>query len=96
MAYNKTEVTMIDVKEAIQKAKDFARDVLGLSDLLLEEVSTDGDAFLITLSLPRRAGKNRNQLVSPFTPYAYDREFKEFRVAKSDGNVTKMLIRQIS
>jgi hypothetical protein len=47
---------MIDVKQAIKNAKDYARDVLNTEDLLLEEVSSDDDAFEITLSLPRRTG----------------------------------------
>jgi hypothetical protein len=100
---------MIDVKQAIQKAKEFATDMLGQSDLLLEEVSSDDEAFEITLSMPRRAGTTEHALgnVAAATAsgnplsllaknYAANREFKEFRVLKSDGTVSKMSIRQLA
>jgi hypothetical protein len=90
---------MIDVKQAIQKAKLFAQDVLGQADLLLEEVSSDTDSFSITLSMPRRAGKTEylTAAVNPLARnYAADREFKEFHVLKSDGTVTRMSIREIA
>jgi hypothetical protein len=95
---------MIDVKQAIEKAKEFAREMLGQTDLLLEEVSSDDDAFEITLSLPRRAGTAENPLAAivaaganPFSVrYTANREFKEFRVLKRDGSVDKMSIRQLA
>lgn len=89
---------MIGFKDAIQRAKDFARDVLGEDDLLLEEVSSDDQAFYVTLSLPRRAGKrNLPHLEHPLArTYAADREFKEIRVLKQDGSVESMKIRAIA
>jgi len=91
---------MIDIKQAVANAKTFARDVLGQDDLLLEEVSSDDDAFEITLSMPRRAGAPRgaspeNSLI-PRYMHAHLREFKSFRVLKQDGTVTKMSIREIA
>ncbi len=95
---------MIDVKQAILKAKEFAQDILGQEDLLLEEVSSDADSFSITLSMPRRAGTRVNTLdevarvtLNPFVRnHASDREFKEFHILKSDGSVTRMKIREIA
>jgi hypothetical protein len=100
------------VKQAIQKAREFATDVLGQSDLLLEEVSSDDGKFRVTLSMPRRAGSSMgapenisampNPLYEALTRlrsqqyYAADREFKEFEVNKSDGSVMSMSIREVA
>lgn len=84
---------MVDIKQAIQAAKAFAKDVLNQADFLLEEVASDDDAFEITLSLPRRTGTP--QAVYPFQRLE-NREFKTFRVLKKDGTVDKMSIREIA
>jgi hypothetical protein len=47
---------VIDVKQAIQSAKTYASEVLGIDDLLLDEVRSQPDAFDITLSFPERRG----------------------------------------
>jgi hypothetical protein len=93
------EFNMVDVKQAIAKAKEFAQDILGQSDVLLEEVSSDPDSFSVTLSIPRWAGKTENllEIRNPLSRnYAAEREFKEFRVLKSDGSVTRMSIREVA
>jgi hypothetical protein len=89
-----TVTPMIDIKQAVEKARVFAKDVLGENDLLLEEVSSDEDAFDITLSIPRRAGTPLLNI--PSMRYADRREFKTFHVLKSDGTVTKMSIRELA
>ena len=48
------EAKMIGIKEAIANAKAFAADILGIQNLLLEEVKSDRQQFHITLSFPHR------------------------------------------
>lgn len=85
---------MIDVKQAIANARDFAREVLsieflpGIDQILLEEVRSDNDHFDITLSFPQRESVNPIAL--------HGREFKTFRVNKSSGEVEGMSIRQLA
>jgi hypothetical protein len=85
---------MIDVKQAIQSAKAYAAEVLGIGDLLLEEVRSHPDAFDITLSFPERRTPD---FVNPMTRRSYEgREYKTFEVNKQSGAVQSMSIRQIA
>jgi hypothetical protein len=92
---------MIDVKEAVARATQFAENVLGpdrTKGMQLEEVSRSSvngqDCWLITLSMVRR---------SPLTQYAVPellgtghRDFKEFAVSAATGEVLFMRIRALA
>ena len=88
---------MVDVKQAIAKAKAYAAEVLGESELLLEEVHSSEDRFKITLSFPeRRSPKltNINPMLSQ-RAWSQEREYKSFDVDKRSGDVLEMSIRQL-
>jgi hypothetical protein len=82
---------MITVKEAAAKAIEFAQAMLGVSstEVLLEEVelSKDGpnDVWLITLSVPGRAGIT-----------VLRRDYKKFIVRGDTGEVVSMKIRELA
>ena len=80
---------MIDVKEAVEKAKTFVQDVVGSDEirrLTLEEIelSEDAKSWLVTLGLA---------LVEPYdllSPGRLEKSLKLFRVDRSSGDVLSM------
>jgi hypothetical protein len=87
------EFVMVNVKQAISNAVAYAAEVLGISDLLLEEVRSEPDHFEITLSFPTRG---REPFSNPLAGVRLTREYKKFDVNKDTGEVTGMSIRQIA
>ena len=100
---------MIDVKQAIQAAKE---SLLGyyqdadIKDLLLEEVElTDDERFWkITLgfSIPQELSQSpasvalaRISAAHPFSTPKYDRKYKLFKIDANKGDVKSMTIRAI-
>ena len=81
---------MVDVKQAIVNARNYAAEVLGITATLLEEVHSRGNRFEITLSFPER--------FSPTNPLlgGSRREYKTFEVNKDTGEVVGMSIREIA
>ncbi len=90
--------TKIDVKEAVQRAKDFAAELFKpekISQLGLEAVElTDNRRYwLVTLGFTRPALYSRTGRPSPLDqvlPRTEPREYKIFRVDASSGEVTKV------
>jgi hypothetical protein len=84
---------MVDVKQAIQRAKDYAIQVLELDpkEMLLEEIRPSSDVWGITLSFNSRTGPvARNEFAKLIRPYDETREFKTFQVNKVTGEVEGM------
>jgi hypothetical protein len=88
---------MIDVKQAVQAASDFIKQLYGanqLKQLTLEEVElTDDDRFwLVTL------GFSRPELVSPLEAFATAKQRREYKILKihaDSGKVQSMKIREV-
>jgi hypothetical protein len=94
---------MVDVKTAVENAGQYAREWLGATDPLLEEVelSKKGprDVWLVTLSIPRRypTGEFPALAIPPAAALLYgNREFKIFEVDGETGDVLSMKIREIA
>ena len=92
---------MVSIKEATKNAIAFAMEALGperTTGIRLEEVesTTVGrkDAWLITLSMYAPEGPN-DSIVARLAGTA-NREYKSFTVAKSDGEVRSMKIRELA
>lgn len=83
---------MVDVKQAIANAKEYAHKLLDTEDLLLEEVHSLDDKFEITLSFPARPFGLVNPSLFRGRP---PREYKTFEVDKESGLVLGMSIRVI-
>lgn len=83
---------MVDVKQAAEKARAYAGDVLGVDDFLLEEVESDQDVFKITLSFPDR---KLASAVNPLVKAAVRREYKTFDIDKNTGEIKGMKIRSL-
>jgi len=89
--------TMIDVKQAVQVASDFIKQLYGadqLQQLTLEEVElTDDDRFwLVTL------GFSRPELASPLEAFATAKQRREYKILKihaDSGKVQAMKIREV-
>lgn len=88
---------MVSVKEAVEKAVEFAQTVLDpprTADLRLEEVeSSKGigtDAWLITLSMPK-PHNGMDALLG-----RGQRQYKTFSVARDTGEVLAMKIRELA
>jgi hypothetical protein len=84
---------MVDVKQAILNAKTYAGNLLGVSDLLLEEVRSSNDQFQVTFSFPARGQVHLNALTAGWDR---NREYKKFSVDKKSGEVLGMSIRKIA
>jgi hypothetical protein len=84
---------MVDVKQAIANAKAYAGNMLGVSDLLLEEVRSSNGQFQVTFSFPDRRQLRLNPLVADLPGR---REYKKFQVSKQSGKVLGMSIRKIA
>jgi hypothetical protein len=87
---------MVDLKDAIRRAKEYAIQVLELdpAEILLEEVVPSNDHWSITLSFNSRMGP---KVVGPLAEYARraspwpeNREFKSFRIKRDTGEVDGM------
>jgi len=87
---------MVDLKEAVRRAKEYAVQVLELDpgEMLLEEVRPSNELWSITLSFNSRKGvKTSGPLADQmrqFRPYDDDREFKLFQINKNTGDVEGM------
>jgi len=87
---------MIDIKQAVAASQRFAADTLGTNDLLLEEIKSVDNFFLITLSFPNRQ-PSLGTRPAAWNPARYrDREYKVFSVDKQSGDVVQMSIRDLS
>lgn len=91
---------MIEVKEAIQKAVEFAEQIYGgkPADVRVEEVDSTDDIWLITLSfevLARAPGLPIPVPSARLDLMVHERQYKIFQVNKSDGRVQSMKIRQV-
>jgi hypothetical protein len=80
---------MIDVKEAVEKAKTFVQDVVGSNEirrLTLEEIelSEDAKSWLVTLGLAL------NEPYDLLSPGKLEKSLKLFRVDRSSGDVLSM------
>jgi hypothetical protein len=90
-------VNMVSIKEGIESAMAFARATLGqerTEDLRLEEIESTAvgdEAWLITLSMP-----SPNPLGISNVFGVPKREYKSFLVAKRDGEVKSMKIREFA
>ena len=90
---------MIEVKEAIQRAVEFAEKIYGgkPADLRVEEVDSTDDLWLITLSFEIMVVPPGLPTMSAI-PTAFmvpERQYKIFQVNKTDGRVQSMKIRQV-
>jgi len=94
------EVPMIDVKQAVKAAIQFAEDTLGLEEAAgarLEEIEvTPDDGFwLITLGLPVRAALEEGRTVwEALSAAPKKRDYKVFKVNRTTGEVVSMKIRE--
>lgn len=95
---------MEPIKTAVENAMQFARDTLGAgrtAEMRLEEVESESiagkDAWLITLSMINTEGPLGpiNAVASSLGADA-KREYKVFTVAKDNGDVTAMRIREFA
>jgi hypothetical protein len=93
---------MVDIKLAVERAKRFARDALGvewLADVRLEEIESsivNGEpVWLITLSNPLRSEgiTAAGRAIAAALGADMQREYKVFEVAKDSGEVRSMKIR---
>ena len=95
---------MVTIKEATQKAMEFAVDALGeqrTADMRLEEVDSwtiEGtDFWVITLSMRNSAtSMDTTDLASAIGSLTGKREYKVFNVLKSTGETTSMKIRELA
>lgn len=90
---------MVDLKEAIRRAKEYAIQVLELDprEILLEEVKPSNDHWSITLSFNSRMGPKAAGPFAPVMPFAplalpilENREFKSFLIKRDTGEVDGM------
>ena len=93
---------MIDVKTAVTRAADYAKEWLASDQVFLEEVelSKRGDSgiWLITLSIPRRDNYGALSGLLPRSPAELlygGREYKVFEVDAETGEVRSMKIRDL-
>ena len=94
---------MIDVRSAVNSAAQYAKEWLGSSDPLLEEVEPSQkngeEVWLVTLSIPRRYPPSGATipLASSAAALLYgNREFKVFEVDGQTGIVRSMRIREMA
>lgn len=93
---------MIDVKQAVKAAAQFAEDVLGPENVQgarLEEVETseDGAHWLITLGFLRPdAPESRRTAFEALAGIPGKRDYKLFKVDMETGEVISMKIRSVS
>lgn len=88
---------MVDVKQAVRSAKDYATEMLGWPDATVEEIERDTykgrEAWSITLSSPRRGGAGSfNELMTPGTSLDY----KRFMIDVEDGSFLGITIRELT
>ncbi len=84
---------MVTIQQATEKAMEFALAALGperTKGLRLEEVDSQPDAWLITLSMVSDVALN------PIAAALGKREYKIFKVLKQDGEVKSMKIRELA
>ena len=85
---------MIEVKQAVQIAKEKAVDMLGQASLNLEEIERDSykgrEVWSITLSLPRYVQPKENV----FTFSADPLQYKRFLIDVETGELVAMKLRE--
>jgi hypothetical protein len=90
---------MVDVKQAIQRAKEYAVQILEVDpeEILLEEIQPSAENWTITLSFRARGGmRNIHALASlgdsgiPVRQKYDYRELKSFRINRTTGEVEGM------
>ncbi|MBV8782530.1 MAG: hypothetical protein JO353_14125 [Phycisphaerae bacterium] len=85
---------MIDLKEAVKKAIEFAVATLGQRDYMLEEIKSDDRQFYVTLSFADRI--EGLKIATPLSGRRHiGREYKVFDVDKASGEVAAMSIRNV-
>jgi len=89
---------MIDVKQAVKAAVQFAEDALGpneASGARLEEIemSSDEAFWLITLGLPDRAATEGRTVWEALSGASGKRDYKVFKVDGRTGKVVSMKMR---
>jgi hypothetical protein len=93
---NEARFTMIDVKDAVQRAKQQAGAVLGENIYRLEEIEreryNDRDVWGITLSFPRDLEK----IPAPMRFAADPLEYKRFLIDVETGEFQAMRIREFA
>lgn len=92
---------MIDVKDAVQSAKNAAKDFLAedvvLDDLLLEEVELNDteNTWLITLGFNVLNKNAMRGIGAALTGTQYIRKYKTFSIDAETGKVKAMKIREV-
>jgi hypothetical protein len=94
---------MVDLKDAVRRAKEYAVQVLELdpAEMLLEEIRpSDDQHWLITLSFNSRiqtkSASDVEKRMWQITPSAVEREYKSFRINKVTGDVEGMFNVQVA
>jgi hypothetical protein len=87
---------MIDVKQAIQIAKEKAADVLSQAASNVEEIERESykgrDVWSITLSVPRDP-----RPLGPLAPFSIDRlQYKRFLIDDETGELLAMKLREVA
>jgi hypothetical protein len=90
---------MIDVKQAVQIAKQGAVDVLGQAPYNLEEIERDTykgrDVWSLTLSLPRLQ-RESSALASLGMPYLGMLQYKRFLIDVETGELVAVKMREVA
>ncbi|MDX2096720.1 MAG: hypothetical protein SFW36_03005 [Leptolyngbyaceae cyanobacterium bins.59] len=91
----------IDVRTAVERAKEFLNEVgdligEGIRDVRLEEVelSEDSQTWLVTLSYGRPVPSPMSINTGFYD--TYEREYKQFRVSAKTGEISNMSVRRFS
>jgi hypothetical protein len=89
---------MIEVKQAVQIAKERAADMLNQASFNLEEIERDSyrgrEVWSITLSLPRFA---KQPSLSPFAELTADPlQYKRFLIDVETGELVAMKLREVA
>jgi hypothetical protein len=87
---------MIEVKQAVQLAKEKAVEMLGQGPFSLEEIEQDSyknrDVWSITLSLPRNPDQVSKLAALTFDPLQY----KRFLIDAETGDLLAMRLREVA
>jgi hypothetical protein len=94
---------MIDVKQAVQAARDYARDVFGEVGATIEEIERESykkrEVWKITLGFPSKgysAGRNALDLSSRFALSFPNKDYKSFLIDAQTGEPLAMKIRELT
>lgn len=94
---------MIDVKQAVQAARNYARDVFGDIDPTVEEIERESynkhDVWKITLGFPSTsysAGRSGLDLLSRAELRFSSKDYKSFLIDPQTGETLAMKIRELT